>query len=149
MEILLHNAAGYSILMAINESFIVFSGLSVPYRIGYYLGYLRELAKKLNCIILTEDSDFGEWVFAHDIKDIGVIFVRYKQVELVEISESIIRVLSKYNDNLFYIFIIHFMIKDKSNNKKEDSNDKINSLLYYIMIRIIMILNTRRLACTI
>ena len=55
MEILLHNAAGYSILMAINESFIVFSGLSVPYRIGYYLGYLRELAKKLNIIICGEE----------------------------------------------------------------------------------------------
>ncbi len=54
-EILLHNAVGYSILMAINESYIVFSGLSVPYRIGYYLGYLRELAKKLNIIISGEE----------------------------------------------------------------------------------------------
>ena len=28
-------------------------------------------------IILTEDKDFGEWVFAHGIRDISVIFLRY------------------------------------------------------------------------
>lgn len=52
MEILLHNAAGYSILMAINEGYIVFGGLRAYHRIGYYLGYLRDLVKKLN-ILLT------------------------------------------------------------------------------------------------
>jgi predicted regulator of Ras-like GTPase activity (Roadblock/LC7/MglB family) len=50
-EIILHNASGYSILMAINDEYIVFGGLSAIYRIGYYLGYLRELAKKLNRLI--------------------------------------------------------------------------------------------------
>lgn len=28
-------------------------------------------------IILTEDKDFGEWVFAHGIRGISVIFLRY------------------------------------------------------------------------
>ena len=51
MEILLHNSAGYSILIAINDEYIIFGGLSTVYRIGYYLGYLQELVKKLNIII--------------------------------------------------------------------------------------------------
>lgn len=50
-EIILHNSAGYSILMAINDEYIVFGGLKNPWRIAYYLGYLRELAKKLNILI--------------------------------------------------------------------------------------------------
>jgi len=50
-EIILHNTSGYSILMAIDDEYIVFGGLSAIYRIGYYLGYLRELAKKLNRLI--------------------------------------------------------------------------------------------------
>jgi len=50
-EILLHNSSGYCILMAINDEFIVFGGLRAVYRIGYYLGYLREVARKLNRII--------------------------------------------------------------------------------------------------
>lgn len=50
-EIILHNKSGYSILMAINDEYIVFSGLTAVYKIGYYLPYLRELAKKLNALI--------------------------------------------------------------------------------------------------
>ncbi|MFW9940899.1 MAG: hypothetical protein ACFFFT_07650 [Candidatus Thorarchaeota archaeon] len=50
-EIILHNSTGYSILMAINDEFIVFGGLSAVLRIGFYLGYLRDLARKLNKLI--------------------------------------------------------------------------------------------------
>ncbi len=50
-EIVLHNASGYSILMAINDEYIVFGGLRAIYHIGYYLGYLRALARKLNRLI--------------------------------------------------------------------------------------------------
>jgi predicted regulator of Ras-like GTPase activity (Roadblock/LC7/MglB family) len=51
IEILLHNSSGYSILIAINDEYAVFGGLREVYRIGYYLGYLRELATKLNKLI--------------------------------------------------------------------------------------------------
>lgn len=50
-EIVLHNESGYSILMAINDEYMVFGGLSATYRIGYYLSYLRELARKINQLI--------------------------------------------------------------------------------------------------
>jgi predicted regulator of Ras-like GTPase activity (Roadblock/LC7/MglB family) len=50
-EIILHNTSGYSILLAINDEYIVFGGLKNVYRIGYYLGYLRDLARKLNRLI--------------------------------------------------------------------------------------------------
>jgi len=50
-EIILHNTSGYCILMAINDEYIVFGGLSRIYSIGYYLGYLRELTRKLNSLI--------------------------------------------------------------------------------------------------
>lgn len=54
-EIILHNAFGYSILQAVNDDFIVFGGLKNVFRIGYYLGYLRELAKKLNRLISGDE----------------------------------------------------------------------------------------------
>jgi len=50
-EIILHNESGYCILVAVNDEYIVFGGLKKVYRIGYYLGYLRELVKKLNILI--------------------------------------------------------------------------------------------------
>ncbi len=54
-EIVLHNAGGYSIVVAINEEFIIFCGLKAQTRIGYYLGYLRELAIKLRILISGEE----------------------------------------------------------------------------------------------
>ena len=36
-----------------------------------------ELSRNPLRLILTEDKDFGEWVFAHGIRDISVIFLRY------------------------------------------------------------------------
>ena len=33
--------------------------------------------EKGNCIILTEDKDFGELVFSHHIKNISVVLLRY------------------------------------------------------------------------
>jgi predicted nuclease of predicted toxin-antitoxin system len=35
------------------------------------------LSRKPLQLILTEDKDFGEWVFAHGIRDISVVFLRY------------------------------------------------------------------------
>lgn len=35
-----------------------------------------ELAIKLNSLILTEDSDFGEWIFSHKQKSTGVLYLR-------------------------------------------------------------------------
>jgi predicted regulator of Ras-like GTPase activity (Roadblock/LC7/MglB family) len=54
-EIILHNTSGYSIILAINDEYLVFGGLKNVYRIGYYLGYLRELAIKLNILISGEE----------------------------------------------------------------------------------------------
>ncbi len=48
-------------------------------------------SKKPPQIILTEDKDFVEWVFAHQEKDISVIFLRYH----FQNTELIIKVLEK------------------------------------------------------
>lgn len=34
-------------------------------------------ALKEGYTILTEDKDFGEWVFAHHVKNLSVLFLRY------------------------------------------------------------------------
>lgn len=36
-----------------------------------------ELSRNPARIILTEDKDFGEWVFAHHVRGISVLFLRY------------------------------------------------------------------------
>ncbi len=48
-----------------------------------------EVSRTPSKIILTEDKDFGTWVFAHGVKDISVILLRYKFIE----TNKIIRIL--------------------------------------------------------
>jgi predicted nuclease of predicted toxin-antitoxin system len=49
-----------------------------------------ELSRNPPRIILTEDKDFGEWVFAHHIQDISVLFLRYdfRDTELMRMRLS-------------------------------------------------------------
>lgn len=41
-----------------------------------------DLAKQQGAILITEDKDFGEWIFAHKEKNVSVIFLRYKTKEM-------------------------------------------------------------------
>lgn len=87
-----------------NEGFDTISVLK-DYR-GISDREVLNLAKKFKSILITEDSDFGEWVFAHKEKDISVIFLRYKPKDIDEISSSLIRVIKKYNAELYGKFVV-------------------------------------------
>ena len=60
-----------------------------------------ELSRNPPSIILTEDKDFGEWVFAHNIKDISVILLRYHFQDTELIREILTKILSESFDDLF------------------------------------------------
>ena len=79
-EIILHNSSGYSILVAINDEYIVFGGLSAVYRIGYYLGYIRVLAKKLNKLI--SGDEVTEMMLSLESSELQKIEVQKKEEEL-------------------------------------------------------------------
>jgi len=59
-----------------------------------------------SAILITEDSDFGEWVFVHGYNNVGVIFLRYNVDELEEIKNALLKVILKYKDELFKKFIV-------------------------------------------
>lgn len=46
-------------------------------------------------IILTEGKDFGEWVFAHNVKEISVLFLRYHFNETEAMREVLTKLLSE------------------------------------------------------
>lgn len=64
------------------------------------------LAKRFNAIVLTEDSDFGHWVFARKEKEISVIFLRYKNKELDSITNSLLKVLNNLGSSLYGKFVV-------------------------------------------
>lgn len=60
-----------------------------------------EFSKNPASIILTEDKDFGEWVFAHHEKNISVILLRYKFNETELIIDILKEVFLKRKTELF------------------------------------------------
>lgn len=44
-------------------------------------------AKSNKRILITEDKDFGEWVFAHKVRGLTIIFLRYEKQDLEQIIE--------------------------------------------------------------
>jgi predicted nuclease of predicted toxin-antitoxin system len=85
---------------------------------GYTVKYVAEemsglsdhdLVKQVSdnaSILITEDSDFGEWVFVHGYKNVGVIFLRYEKHDLAGIIRALLNVINKYDRLLFKKFIV-------------------------------------------
>jgi len=63
-----------------------------------------QFAKTNARIILTEDKDFGEWVFAHNIKGLSVIFLRYhfsETAQMIKIVSEILKAGTEKYQNKF------------------------------------------------
>lgn len=56
-------------------------------------------------IVITEDKDFGQLIFAHGYKSLGVIFLRYPHDSRSQIINELIHFLSTYKDDLNEKFI--------------------------------------------
>lgn len=55
-------------------------------------------AAQRNSLLLTEDSDFGEWVFAHGRRGVSILYLRYGQSDLREIIRAVRLVLHNIAD---------------------------------------------------
>jgi len=55
-----------------------------------------KLSLEYNCIVLTEDSDFGEWIFSYKEESNGILFLRYEVRDIDIMRESIMSVIKKY-----------------------------------------------------
>nr|WP_295925759.1 DUF5615 family PIN-like protein [uncultured Dyadobacter sp.] len=73
-----------------------------------------ELSRVPPRIILTEDKDFGEWVYAHKITGISVIFLRYSFGETIAISQIVVKLLKERQEGLFGHFTTITMNKIRS-----------------------------------
>ena len=64
-----------------------------------------QLAEESSALIVTEDKDFGEWVFSHH-KEIGVIFLRFSSNDILKIKKSLFNIINKYQDKLLKFFTV-------------------------------------------
>jgi len=90
----------FKIIKALRNSGIETDSVSENYS-GIKDEEVIELAKSLKKIILTEDKDFGEWVFAHKVENLGVIFLRYNYSETDLIIDILLKLLTDKQKELF------------------------------------------------
>jgi predicted nuclease of predicted toxin-antitoxin system len=64
-----------------------------------------EIAIAKKGLVLTEDRDFGELVFSHNIKDCSIIFLRYDKPDYIQIEKNILKVLDGYYRQKGHFFI--------------------------------------------
>jgi len=63
------------------------------------------LAERNNLLLLTEDSDFGRWVFSHGFKNVGIIFLRYEKNTLQEVKNALLATINRYGEILYGKFV--------------------------------------------
>ena len=57
-----------------------------------------DFAKVNNQILITEDKDFGEWVFSHKVEGLTIIFLRYEKVDFEAIVSYLVQLLNEELD---------------------------------------------------
>jgi len=57
-------------------------------------------------ILLTEDKDFGQLVYAQGRKTVGVILLRYPALARKRISEDVIKLVHMYGEGLTGSFVV-------------------------------------------
>lgn len=57
-------------------------------------------------ILLTEDKDFGEWIFAHREKMTGVLFIRFPGNIRSELSEAVTSLVEEHGSDLVESFTV-------------------------------------------
>jgi predicted nuclease of predicted toxin-antitoxin system len=65
-----------------------------------------EYAKELKALLLTEDKDFGEWIFAYHVENLSVVLLRYRANEFQDIVNSLKQILQKYGESLYGKFVV-------------------------------------------
>jgi predicted nuclease of predicted toxin-antitoxin system len=67
---------------------------------------ILRLALREQRILLTEDKDFGQWVFANRRATGGVIFLRYPSSARENIAVALVRLVQKHGDKLVGRFAV-------------------------------------------
>jgi len=85
--------AGHDVLSVCEQ----FSGIGDPSVI--------QLALNESAVLITEDKDFGELVFAHRVAKLTIVFLRYQKAEIQLIRLLLLQVIREYQDKQGNFFI--------------------------------------------
>ena len=65
-----------------------------------------EIANEMQCLLLTEDRDFGELVYRFNQPHHGIVYVKIKGLERKVKIERIVSIILKYYEQLSHSFTV-------------------------------------------
>jgi len=64
------------------------------------------VARDRQAVVVTEDSDFGELIFAYGEKSVGVVYLRYAPDEELDMANALTNLLSPPPTSLLRMFTV-------------------------------------------
>ena len=105
MRILADENIDYPVVRKLRDSGLeVFSIMDLHQ--GENDNFVLSVAQKLDCILLTNDKDFGDLVIRQKLPHKGVILLRLSSQDIAEITAIILRVLHLYGDQIANRFTV-------------------------------------------
>jgi predicted nuclease of predicted toxin-antitoxin system len=62
--------------------------------------WIIQFSKNQPWIILTNDKDFGGWVFAHNQNNVSVVFLRYQFPDRAKIIDIVVKLFQEHETSL-------------------------------------------------
>jgi len=67
---------------------------------------ILKVAAQQGCILLTEDKDFGEWIFAHGKSAEGVVLIRFPARMREDMIKALVEVVTEHGAELRGAFAV-------------------------------------------
>lgn len=105
MRILADENIDYPVIRNLRElGFEVFSIMDMHQ--GEDDNFVLSVANELDCILLTNDKDFGDLVIRKQLPHKGVILLRLSSQSVTEISDVVVKILQTYSEQIINKFTL-------------------------------------------
>ena len=104
-KILADESVDYAIVQRLRQLNIEAISVTEKYS-GFSVVEVLKIARKYQCLLITEDKDFGELIFRLDLSHYGILLIRLSDLLRSERLETAAITINTYIDKLFNNFSV-------------------------------------------
>lgn len=76
-----------------------FDVFSIRDKLGGIPDYeVASFARYKKGLLITEDKDFGELVYAHNLRGVSIVFLRYDKTDLERVGSNLLKIVEQYHE---------------------------------------------------
>ena len=105
MDLLADESCDFAVVRALREAGFNVTAVS-EFSPGAEDNIVIDLAMRERRLVITEDKDFGQLIYAGGRATVGVLFLRYPAGARALMAESVVEVIKKHGDRLMGRFVV-------------------------------------------